>query len=75
VTGLVIDVRLYDGGRIEFPLPEGFTWEHARSALDGLRRRHRHQVARAEIRTPGVYRVPSGTPVLERLDRTLVGAP
>lgn len=70
---LTIDVQLWDGGRISYPLPDGFTWEHAREAVQGLRRHHRHQVARAQI-TYG-HRPPSGTPVLERLDRTLVCAP
>jgi hypothetical protein len=70
---LTIDVRLWDGGRIEYPLPDGFTWQHARDAVEGLRRHHRHQVARAHIVTGPVQR-PVGTAVLARLDRTLVGA-
>lgn len=65
-----LDVRLYDGTRIEWPLPAGASWLDASDALRGLRRDFSHVVSRAEIIQP-----PSRTPVLERLDRTLVGAP
>lgn len=64
-----LDVRLYDGTRIEWPLPAGATWLDARRALSGLRRDFSAVVRRAEIIQP------ASTPVLERLDRTLVGAP
>jgi hypothetical protein len=66
---VILDVRFYDGRRIEWPLPDGATWLDAREALAGLRRDFSHLVRRAEIIQP------PATPVLERLDRTLVGAP
>jgi hypothetical protein len=66
-----LDVRLYDGTAILWPLPEGATWHDARAAIAGLREGYPGVVRRATIVQPA----PAGTPVLERLDRTLVGSP
>jgi hypothetical protein len=68
VRTIVIDVRLYSGARIEQPLPPGATWHHASEAVHRLRSDYSDVVALAWIRQP------ASTPVLERLDRTLVGA-
>lgn len=44
-----IMVQMYDGGRIEAPLPDGAEWSHAREGLHEVRRRFAGLVARAEI--------------------------
>jgi hypothetical protein len=44
-----LDIQLYDGNRIEYPLPEDFTWEDARNTRAALRARFVGRIQRCSI--------------------------